>query len=228
MFTGIVIDTFPVTAIEPGQGSTRIQLDLGDVAAGIAIGDSVAINGACLTALSVTGARAAFEAVPETLALTTLGTLRVGERVNIELAMRPTDHFGGHFVQGHIDGVGKIESIQPQGDQHLLRIGLDSKLAAQVVPKGSITLDGVSLTVIDTGPQGLSVALIPHTRERTTFGMREAGDRINVEIDILSKTLLHYLARIHAGDPGMIAALQTGGAGLSKETLARAGFIKTT
>ena len=167
-----------------------VALAAGD---GCRLGDSVAINGCCLTAVAVDGAAWTFEAGAETLSKTSLGRLKRQDRVNLERALAASGRFGGHIVQGHVDGVGTVRSIVPHGEWIDMQFDLPAELAGQLVPKGSVAVDGVSLTVVDAGEDGFSVALIPHTLAGTTLADRKVGDAVNIETDILGKYVKRYL-----------------------------------
>jgi riboflavin synthase len=207
VFTGIVREVGTVAAAAPGR--LRIEAD---TAARLKPGDSLAINGTCLTAVSVEGRVAAFDVVPETLSRTNLGALRAGDRVNLEPPLAAGEPIGGHFVQGHVDGTATVESLERVGDGAAMKLRTAPDLARRMIPKGSIALDGVSLTIVEAGPDAFSVALIPHTLARTTLGARAPGDRVNVELDILGK----YVERI-------LAVKQAEGS-VDRELLQRAGF----
>jgi riboflavin synthase len=188
MFTGIVREVGSVASVEGGATGVRIEIDAPATAAtGVALGDSVAINGCCLTIVSATNGRLAFEAVPETLSRTALKELASGSRVNLEPALRAGDPLGGHYVQGHVDGVGRVRSTVPEGDG--LRIWIDAPpdILRYVVDKGSITLQGASLTIAGLDDTGFAVALIPHTLAETTLGQLASGDPVNLETDVLAK-----------------------------------------
>lgn len=157
----------------------------------IAIGDSIAINGCCLTAVALNGDLVDFQAGEETLRKTNLGGLKLGSKVNLERSLRVGDRMGGHFVTGHIDGQGKIRKIEQQGDWAYYYFDVPSHLISHLASKGSIAVDGISLTVVDVDASGFSVALIPHTLQATTLGTRTTGDSINLETDVLAK----YVAR---------------------------------
>jgi riboflavin synthase len=176
-----------VRSVEPSPFGLRLVVEAGRLAGETAVGDSVAVDGCCLTVVAREGEALAFDAVPETLARTTLQDRRPGDRVNLELPLRPIDRLGGHFVQGHVDGVACVLSRRRDGSGERMRISLPDALRGQVVPKGSIAVDGVSLTVAAVGADGFEVALIPRTLETTTLGARREGDRVNVEGDILAK-----------------------------------------
>jgi riboflavin synthase len=186
MFTGLVQATGTVVAI--GGGRLRVEapgLDLRE-------GDSVAVSGVCLTATEVAGHGFAADVVEETLSRSSLGALADGDSVNLELPLRPSDRLGGHIVQGHVDGVGAVESL---GDDGALRVTASSELLRYVVEKGSIAVDGVSLTVAEVDDDGFSVALIPETLERTTLGRAEPGRPVNIEVDVMAKYVEKLVAK---------------------------------
>jgi len=186
MFTGLVEDVGNVESVERSDdGATlRIATELGPEIGG---GDSVAVNGVCLTATAVDAGGFATEAMNQTLAVTALGGLEQGDRVNLELAMKPSDRLGGHIVQGHADGVGEVRSVAEDGFARRLRVGLDPELLRYAIDKGSIALNGVSLTIADLGDSWLEVSLIPETLERTNLGALEPGGQLNVECDVVAK-----------------------------------------
>jgi riboflavin synthase len=196
MFTGIVETVGIIEAVEPGEGLTRLVVGAESIADGVKPGDSIAVNGGCLTVTSIRDGCFAFEAVPETLARTSLGDLKVGARVNLERAMRAGDRLDGHIVQGHVDGTGTVRQWIQDGDDVRLQIDCDPELADCVVEKGSIAIDGVSLTVAALLPSGFEVALIPHTLEVTTLRDRQPHDRVNLEADVLGKYVKRYLERV--------------------------------
>lgn len=193
MFTGLVEDIGRVEAVEAtGEGSRlRISTRLGPE---IQPGDSVAVNGVCLTATGADADGFRTEAMNQTLAVTALGGLGAGERVNLELAMKASDRLGGHIVQGHADGVGEVLELSDDGFARRLRVELAPQLILYVVEKGSIALDGVSLTVATLGEDWIEVSLIPETLERTTLGKAQAGRKLNVECDVVAK----YVERLVA------------------------------
>jgi len=195
MFTGIIQGLGRVENIARNKAMGRaaqLTVDLGKSSRGLKVGDSVSVNGTCLTVVKLNRNKAIFEMINETIKKTTLGSLALGDMVNIERSLKVGDTIDGHFVFGHVDGVGKIIDRIKQKDQTKLWISVDKKLLKYVVPKGSIAIDGVSLTVADVKTDKLSVALIPHTIAITTLGIKKQGDRVNIEIDVLSK----YLSKI--------------------------------
>ena len=189
MFTGIVRERGRVVAAEPSAngGGLRLRIEAPVTAPTTEPGDSVAVAGCCLTATAVEDGRLEFDAVPETLARTTLGSLRNGAEVNLEPALRAGEPLGGHFVQGHVDGVGRVRSADPDGDGVRLWLDLEPVLLRYCVEKGSIAVDGVSLTVAALDDRGLAVALVPHTLRETTLAALAPGDAANVEVDLLAK-----------------------------------------
>jgi riboflavin synthase len=209
MFTGLVEALGTVRRIEnAGPGRTLVIAEA-SLAADLGIGESVAVNGACLTVVAQDRETFRFEAGPETLERTNLGELAVGDRVNLERAVRPSDRLGGHLVQGHIDGVGRIANRRRQGEWELVWFDCPPALAAQMVPKGSVAVDGVSLTLVDVTGEAFSVALIPHTLERTTLGFKTTGAAVNLETDLLAKYVWKCLH----------------GSGLTRDALRQAGFL---
>jgi len=193
MFTGLIQDVGTVEVVEKGGDGARLRIATG-LAPEIAEGDSVAVNGVCLTATAVDAGSFATEAMNQTLKVTALGGLEQGSRVNLELAMKASDRLGGHIVQGHADGVGKVLSLEEDGFAHRLRVKLGPELLRYTIDKGSIALNGVSLTVADLGDSWAVVSLIPETLERTNLGAAAPGDRLNVECDVVAKYVERLLA----------------------------------
>ncbi len=197
MFTGLIQNVGRVHAVERDADGARLHIEtlLRDE---IAPGDSVAVNGVCLTANGRVPGGFETEAMNQTLAVTSLDSLEVGDRVNLELAMKASDRLGGHIVQGHADGIGEVLAVEEDGFVRRLRVKLGSELLHYVVAKGSIALNGVSLTVADLGDSWAEVSLIPETLERTTLGEAEPGDELNVECDVVAK----YVERLMTPSPG--------------------------
>lgn len=187
MFTGIVREVGSVEAVEVGEGGARIVVRAPRTAAGAAVGDSVAVGGVCLTATAVDGETLAFDAVRETLVRSALGRLRPGAGVNVEPALRAGDPLGGHVVQGHVDGVGTVRALEPEGDGVRLTVEADRGLLRYCAEKGSIAVEGVSLTVAALDGDAFHAALVPHTLAETTLGGLRPGDPVNVEVDVLAK-----------------------------------------
>ena len=197
MFTGIIQAIGRVTRSEPRGGDLRLgivapELDTSD----IALGDSISVSGCCLTVVAREGDTLGFDISNESLALTTLGDLAVGDRVNLEKALRLCDRLGGHLVSGHVDGIGRIVSVEPDARSQRWIIEAPPALARYIAAKGSVCVDGVSLTVNGIDGARFGVNLIPHTVEQTTFGDHRAGDRVNLEIDLLAR----YVERLRSCD----------------------------
>jgi riboflavin synthase len=188
MFTGIVEAMGEVQAVEETETGRRLEIVEPHVLADIAIGDSVAVNGVCLTAVRAGAGSMTVEVVQESLDRTGLGSVAPGTRVNIERPMPASGRFDGHIVQGHVDGVGEVVVIEPEGEARRVRVAVPDELARYIVEKGSITVDGVSLTVTAVGPDAwFEIVLIPHTLEVTVLGGRRLGDLVNLEVDVLAK-----------------------------------------
>ena len=195
MFTGIISSTGSVKKARMRSGILRLEIDDHAIAHGLKKGDSVAVNGTYLTAVSCTRRRFEAEVVAETLARTTLGDLDRGSAVNLELAARPIDRLGGHIVQGHVDGTASAIRIEDDDGSRRIWWEASDEILRYLVVKGSVALDGVSLTVADVGRTTFEVAIIPHTLEQTTLGQVKVGDRVNVEVDLIAK----YVERLSAG-----------------------------
>jgi riboflavin synthase len=195
MFTGIVKGIGIVTSVSKSKSGAEIiiRVRLGKFGRGLKKGDSVCINGACLTATKLSRGEAEFEMVSETIRRTNLGQTKPGDMVNIERSLRVGDRLEGHFVLGHVDGTGVIEDIQKMSSETTIWIKLDRHLTKSLAPKGSIAVDGVSLTLVGIEGNHVSVSLIPHTLKVTTLGMKGRGDRVNIETDILGKYVMNNL-----------------------------------
>lgn len=216
MFTGIVEVVGKITALESGRDAVRLTVSAARIAEEVAIGDSVAINGVCLTVVEIVAPKIAFEAVYETLRRTTLGQRRVGDSVNLERALKADGRFGGHIVQGHVDGTGRIASIRPVGDSWFVYVEASPELLRYIVTKGSVCVDGISLTVMDADDKAFSLSIIPHTWENTTLKDRHAGDSVNIEADIIGK----YVEKLMGG------WASGGGRGVTLDLLSRSGYIE--
>ena len=195
MFTGIVQYLGRVVAASPSSGALKLSVYAGPLAAETKVGDSVSVNGVCLTVSDRSGEPLTFDVIGETLDRSTLGELRTGDPVDLELALRPVDRMGGHFVTGHIDGVATVGSRRDSPAEVRVAFSSDPSLTRQMIPKGSVAVDGVSLTLTAVGQGSFEVALIPHTLEVTTLGARRAGDRVNIETDLLGKMVLKALGK---------------------------------
>lgn len=190
MFTGLVEGTGRVVTLASG----RLTINAGALADGAQIGDSVAINGCCLTVTQIKGAELSFDLLEETLARTNLGPLKPNASVNLERAMPASGRYGGHFMTGHVDVTGTIRRWEQVGSDYELRIGIETAQGKYLVPKGCIAIDGISLTVADVQKDEFSVWIIPHTREVTALRERKVGDRVNLEFDLLAKYTEKILA----------------------------------
>jgi riboflavin synthase len=195
VFTGIVRERGRVVSLSRSADGARLRIAAPGTAAGTAVGDSVAISGVCLTAVAVADGEVEFDAVAETLRRSSLGRLEVGADVNVEPALRAGEPLGGHYVQGHVDGVGRVRSVEPEGDGRLVRFDAPTELLRYCVEKGSVTVEGVSLTVTDVDETGFGVALVPHTLTVTTLGALEPGDEVNLEADVLAKYVEKLLTK---------------------------------
>jgi riboflavin synthase len=187
MFTGLVEALGTVRHVESDGAGRSLTIAEPRLAPELTVGDSVAVNGACLTVVTRDAETFRFQAGPETLLRTNLGELQPGDRVNLERSLRLSDRLGGHFVQGHIDGLGHVATRERQGEWETIWFRCPAALAAQMVSKGSVAVDGISLTVVDVSADGFSVALIPHTLAHTTLGWKGPGASVNLETDLLAK-----------------------------------------
>jgi riboflavin synthase len=194
VFTGIVRELGVVDTASGGGDGARLRIAAPKTAAAARLGDSVAVNGVCLTVVSVEDGSLSFDAVPETLSRTTLGRLTAGERVNVEPALRAGEPLGGHIVQGHVDGVGRIRAVDPEGAGARIEVEPPPELLRYCVEKGSITVEGVSLTIAALTDATLAIALVPHTLSVTTLGGKAMGDDVNLEVDVLAKHVERLLA----------------------------------
>ena len=194
MFTGLVESLGVVRELTADGAGRLLMIEVPALAADLALGESVAINGACLTVTAHDATTCRFQAGPETLRRTNLGDLRPGDRVNLERSLRVGDRLGGHIVQGHIDGVGRIDRILSDGEWVMMWFACPPELSAQMVSKGSVAVDGVSLTLVDVEDGRFGIALIPHTLANTTLGFKKCGDPVNLETDLLAKYVQKCLA----------------------------------
>lgn len=194
MFTGIVVDRGTVRRVR-GRGVVTLQIESPEIARDLKLGESVAVNGVCLTATSTGRRRFEVEVMGETLERSTIGDLKKGSNVNLELAMRLNERLGGHLVQGHVDGIATVTRIEEDDGARRVWFSAPEELLGYMVAKGSVTLDGVSLTIVEVGHSTFQVALIPHTLEVTTLGHLEVAAKVNVEVDILAKYVERLMAR---------------------------------
>lgn len=193
MFTGIIEGLGNIVSFDKktnNRSAAKMKINIGKIAMGLKIGDSVAINGVCLTAVSISKGITEFEMVGETIKKTNLGSLGRGDKVNIERSLKIGERLEGHFVLGHVDGVGIISKIEKQSNQIQIWIKLPKELSKHVIKKGSITVDGISLTVVDVLKDQFSVSIIPHTMQITNLSYKKVGDKVNIETDILGKYIL--------------------------------------
>lgn len=202
MFTGIIEGLGRLAATEARGGDVRLSVDVGSLPfEHVQLGESIAVNGVCLTVVEFDAGQFQADASTETLSLTTLGQLRVGAPLNLERAMRPTDRLGGHLVSGHVDGLGKVLSIHDDARAQRWRFAAPAALLRYIAKKGSICVDGVSLTVNEVDEQGFDVALIPHTVSHTAFSTTGVGDAVNLEIDLVAR----YVERLLGARTGGVA-----------------------
>src|SRR5690606_33432727 len=195
MFTGIVEELGTVEHVEPQGDAVRLTVRGPLVTSDAALGDSIAVNGCCLTVATRDGETFTADVMQETLDKTSLGGLGSGDRVNLERTITPATRLGGHIVQGHVDGTGEVRARTPSEHWELVAIAVPDDLSRYLVPKGSITVDGVSLTVVDVADGELTVSLIPETLARTTLGIRQPGDRVNLEVDVIAKYVEKMVTR---------------------------------
>jgi riboflavin synthase len=195
MFTGLVQSLAEVVAVVPEGPGVRLVVRDAHLAASVKLGDSIAINGCCLTVVEINHADLAFQAGSETLSRTNLGELTPGSRVNLEPSLKVGDQLGGHYVTGHIDGLGTVASRQDDAGWSTFYIRVPTELTCQMASKGSVAVDGVSLTLVEVTADTLSVALIPHTLSVTTLGTRRVGDTVNIETDVLAKYVERQLTK---------------------------------
>jgi riboflavin synthase len=197
MFTGLIEAVCEVRSVSASGGA--LVVDLGALTEDCRLGDSIAISGACLTVTHLSGSLTTFALSPETLQKSTLARLKPRALVNVERAMKATDRFGGHIVQGHVDGIGTVKAVRELGEFADLEFAAEKDLLNQMVSKGSVAIDGISLTIASLGPESFRVAAIPETLSRTTLGAARIGEKVNVEIDIIVKVVRRQLESILPG-----------------------------
>lgn len=195
MFTGIVEEIGTVQAVSKGKQAMQMTITAKVVVADVKLGDSIAVNGVCLTVTTFSSNHFTADIMPETYQATNLHQLQVGNPVNLERAMSAGGRFGGHMVSGHIDDVGVIQSIRSQSNAVVIQVSISQTLADQCIKKGSITIDGTSLTIFDVTKQTISISLIPHTYKESVLGQKKVGAFVNVETDLLSKYVQHHLQK---------------------------------
>ncbi|MCL4477447.1 MAG: riboflavin synthase [Nitrospirae bacterium] len=219
MFTGIIVELGEAASLSRKQSGASLAIAAGALAKDAALGDSIAINGACLTVVSRHGNILSFDLSDETLRSTNLGQLKPGDRVNLEPSLKADGKLGGHFVTGHVDAVGRIRSKNLVGNTFEITVEAPEKVTGLLVEKGSIALDGISLTVVDVSEDAFSVVIIPHTARLTTIGFKSAGATVNLEADIIGKYVARFLNR--KGDSG-----KTGSDRSLMKSLIESGYIK--
>jgi riboflavin synthase alpha subunit len=231
MFTGIVQTLGILSRVAETDAGKRLTVSLAELAAApISPGDSICVSGVCLTVVGVANGNAQFDVITETLNRSTLGRHNVADRLNLELSLRPDSFIGGHFVQGHVDAVGTVAAVHEQPSDWRITIKVSSEHMPAIVPKGSIAVDGVSMTIASVDKNTFTIAVIPTTLEHTTLGMLRAGDSVNIETDILARTVVHWLQlQRDTGQPAprhnpaeLMTALRKGG--VSQRTLEEHGF----
>jgi riboflavin synthase len=211
VFTGLVLEMGRMTTIRKRSGGALLALQAEGVQMTAVIGDSIAVNGVCLTVVSKEDRQLSFDLSDETLKSTNLGTLKPGDRVNLEPALRPDSRIGGHFVTGHVDAVGKIRSRVETGNMLKFEIEAPPQVMRFAVEKGSIAVDGISLTIVDILKNAFSLVIIPHTAKLTTLGFKGPGDAVNIESDILGKYVAKFLQKQPDRDTAFMETLTEGG-----------------
>jgi riboflavin synthase len=211
MFTGLIIEMGEMISAAKRTGGAILSLRSNEVAAAANIGDSICVNGVCLTVVSKSGSELSFDLSDETLKSTNLGDLRGGDFINLEPSLRPDSRIGGHFVTGHVDSVGKIRSKLNSGEMLKFEIWAPAAVIDFLVNKGSVAVDGISLTVINVFKDSFTLVIIPHTAKLTTLGFKGPGDTVNIEVDILGKYVARFLGREEVKDSGLMKTLIEGG-----------------
>jgi riboflavin synthase len=221
MFTGIIEGLGTITAIRASGQGRRLTITSDFVLDQTGIGDSIAVNGACLTAVVAAGRRFEVDVSPETLEKTTLGLSKVAQRVNLERAMRLSDRLDGHLVSGHIDGTGLIKARQASGNATIVTIGVAQAVARYMIRKGSVAVDGISLTINECDAASFTVSVIPHTGFVTTIGFKKVGEAVNIETDMIGK----YVERFVGGRRNQESGNGDAGSGIDMQFLAKTGFL---
>jgi len=211
LFTGLILELGEITSINRKSGGAVLSLKSNEIASAAKLGDSVAVNGVCLTVVKSGRKELSFDLSDETLRSTNIGSLNKGDAVNLEPSLSPDSKIGGHFVTGHVDTVGKIRSRVQSGDMLKFEIEAPSKVTDFLVEKGSVAVDGISLTVVDIIKDSFTLVIIPHTAKLTTLGFKGAGDSVNIEVDILGKYVAKFLQRREDKDSRFMKTLMEGG-----------------
>ena len=209
MFTGLIAELGEVVSLEGKTESAKLSAKCRETAKDASLGDSISVNGVCLTVVSIGGDILSFDVSYETLRSTNLGALKRGDRVNLESSLQPNSKMGGHFVTGHVEGVGKIKSKTPAGNAVRIEIEAPKDVLKYLVEKGSVAVDGISLTVVDVLKDAFTVVIIPHTAKMTTIGLKNTGESVNLEPDILAKYVAKFLQK--DGDSSLLSALNKSG-----------------
>lgn len=212
MFTGLIVEKGRIMRTSPNSGGLRLTVEAPEISKDVKIGDSVSVNGVCLTAVVISPPTIEFDVVRETVERSTLSALRPGDPVNLEPALRAGDRLGGHMVLGHVDGMGTVREISRRGGETVFRFDASPEIMQLVVEKGSIAIDGISLTVADYGSGWFSVAVIPHTLAATTLGDKSLGSNVNLETDIIGKYVYKYVGKsASASDERLMGKLAESG-----------------
>jgi riboflavin synthase len=216
MFTGIIEGLGRVVEVRSSGQGNRLTVEAGFDISGTRVGDSIAVSGACLTAVRISARRFEVDVSPETLARTTLGAAHVGERVNLERALRLSDRLDGHLVMGHIDGTGVMDGREAAGNAVIVAVAVPAAFTRYMILKGSVAVDGISLTINSLEPDRFTVSIIPHTAGLTTIGFKQKGERVNIETDMIGKYVEKFLS----------ARTDSPASGVTMDLLAKAGYIK--
>lgn len=212
VFTGLIEEKGKVMRVATGPGGLKLTIEAPIISTDTTLGDSVAVNGVCLTAVEIAPPALTFDVVSETVSRSTLGQLRVGDAVNLERPLRVGDRLGGHMVLGHVDGIGTVTEIRKAGGETVFRFEAPREVMQYIVEKGSIAVDGISLTVADVGPSWFTVAVIPHTLSNTTLGEASLRSRVNLETDIIGKYVFKYVGKTtDSADQRLMDKLAEGG-----------------
>jgi len=221
MFTGIIEGFGTISGVKLAGMSRRIAIDADYELDNTKIGDSIAVNGACLTIVSYGGRRFEVDISPETVAKTTLGKVMIGDRVNLERALRISNRIDGHLVSGHIDGIGTIKSSKIQGNAIIITFNVPKTIAYYLIKKGSVAVDGISLTINKCDDESFQVSIIPHTAKLTTLGFKKISDLVNVETDMIGKYVERFVTQIKSGK----SKKETGKSSVDIEFLVKTGFL---
>lgn len=211
MFTGLILEMGEITSVKRRSGGAVLSLRADESASTAKLGDSISVNGVCLTVISKNNNMLSFDLSDETLQSTNLGSLKTGSSINLEPSLRPDSKIGGHFVTGHVDAVGSIRSKVNTGDMLKIEIEAPEKVTRFLVEKGSVAVDGISLTVVDVLSNSFTIVIIPHTAKLTTIGFKGVGDTVNLESDILGKYVAKFLNKDADKNTGFMKALMEGG-----------------